>query len=527
MLSSSPTFPSTAVRPFASGPPSVELPKLRIPIEAGRQETGRGRDDTRVATGGYHAAPPVPVKTEAPTSATMQHGPSTRSPSSPSSFFTRPEIAKLGLSPLLEAAEQVRPSTAETSPLFGRSSPLKRELLQPQALPSIMHAMGGYPLETSSMPKRARIGSDVGLDVQASYNLLGHMPREAMIYPSIPQQQHYHQQATAYTPAIEVQSPSSAGSSSPSTRGLPAYTGISVWDTVLSSGKFPTDVCLSEHGPGAASPTAPFSLNKSRSSSEDAAECSGKASAEVKYGRWTADEEQYASSLIQAVNTGELVLPPNVSVRKFVADNLQCKTMRVSKKFRSLGSSPRGASDQEEEPLTPRDESFNPLSLKSIMNNESSASVLSSEALNVAETIANTNLIRHSPSDKSGKKSSQRVLKRSDYSQHGRVRSGRWSVEEENYAKAMIEAFKAGYLPLHGNVSLRKFLSEVLVCHPMRISKKFVGYVRKYHWYRIAAGKCDPEAKRQALYQLSHLERVFWTSLQQNSEWSTSLRRDD
>ncbi|KAJ0399765.1 hypothetical protein P43SY_010552 [Pythium insidiosum] len=103
---------------------------------------------------------------------------------------------------------------------------------------------------------------------------------------------------------------------------------------------------------------------------------------------------------------------------------------------------------------------------------------------------------------------------------HGAVRSGRWSVEEENYAKAMIEAFKAGYLPLHGNVSLRKFLSEVLVCHPMRISKKFVGYVRKYHWYRIAAGKCDPEAKRQALERLCVLEHEFWASLQQNQEWA-------
>ncbi|EGZ19073.1 hypothetical protein PHYSODRAFT_488596 [Phytophthora sojae] len=526
MLSSSPTLPSTTVRPFASGAPSVELPKLRIPIEAVRQETGRGRDDTRAPVGGYHAAPPVPVKTEAPTSATMQHGPSTRSPSSPSSFFTQPEIAKLGLTPLLEAAEQVRPSTAETSPLFGRTSPLKREL--PQPLPSIMHAMGGYPLESLSMPKRARVGSDVGLDVQASYSLLGHMPRQAMIYPSIPQQHPYHQQATSYAPATEVQTLSSAGSSSPSAHGLPTISGVSVWDTVLSTGKFPTDVCLSEHGSGAASPTAAFNPNKTRSSSEDATECIGAlASTEVKQGRWTADEEQYASSLIRAVNSGEVVLPPNVSVRKFVADNLQCKTMRVSKKFRSLGSSPRDAPEHEEEPVTPRDESFNPLSLKSIMNNESSASTLSSDVLNVAETIANANLIRQSPSNKSGKKSTQRVLKRSDYSQHGRVRSGRWSVEEENYAKAMIEAFKSGYLPLHGNVSLRKFLSEVLVCHPMRISKKFVGYVRKYHWYRIAAGKCDPEAKRQALYQLSHLERVFWTSLQQNSEWSAGLRRDD
>ncbi|GMF62813.1 unnamed protein product [Phytophthora fragariaefolia] len=400
--------------------------------------------------------------------------------------------------------------------------PLKPDLMAVAvALPSITHAMGGYPLETVSMPKRSRIGSDVGLDVQASYSLLGHMPRQAMIFPSTPQQQLYQQQGTAYAPVSEVQSPSSAESNSPGVRGLSAYTGVSVWDTVLATGKFPTDVCLSEHGSGAASPTSSVNSNKCRSNSLDAAESTvAETSAEVKQGRWTADEEQFASSLIRAVNNGEVVLPPNMSVRKFVADNLQCKTMRVSKKFRSLGSSPQGAVDQEEEPVTPRDESFNPLSLKSIMNNDSSASA-------PLDAGANSNPTRPSPMNKSGKKPSQRVLKRSDYSQHGRVRSGRWSVEEENYAKAMIEAFKAGYLPLHGNVSLRKFLSEVLVCHPMRISKKFVGYVRKYHWYRIAAGRCDPEAKRQALYQLGHLERVFWTSQQQNSDWSAGLRRDD
>jgi hypothetical protein len=300
------------------------------------------------------------------------------------------------------------------------------------------------------------------------------------------------------------------------------YSGASVWETVLSTGKFPLDVCLSENGnAGGTSPTASL---KHRSNSEDAAEAAGvDASVTVKQGRWTPDEEQYANALIQAVNSGEVVLPPNVSTRRFLAENLQCKTMRISKKFRSLGASPRSAPEQEDEPVTPRDESFNALSLKSIMNNESS----NSDVLDVAEAIANSNLIRESPTSKVPKKATQRVLKRSDYSQHGMVRSGRWSVEEENYAKAMIEAFKAGYLPLHGNVSLRKFLSEVLVCHPMRISKKFVGYVRKYHWYRIAAGKCDPEAKRQALYQLSHLERVFWTSLQQNSEWSAGLRRDE
>ncbi|ETP31703.1 hypothetical protein F442_19457 [Phytophthora nicotianae P10297] len=522
----------SAVRPLVrASPTSVELPKLRIPIEAGRQQQdpGLGYDNTH--PGGYHIAPPVPVKTEASSGATMPspHGPNTRSPSSPSSFFTQPEIAKLGLTPLLEAAEQMRPSTTETSPpIYGRSSPLKRELPLQQALPSIMHAMGGYPLETSAIPKRARIGSDVGLDVQASYSLLGHMPRQAMIYPSSTPQQEplYNQQHVAsYAPTTETQSPSTAESISSGTR---AYSGASVWETVFTTGKFPTDICLCENATtGSASPSTTFNTNKSNN--EDAADTIGADSTgELKQGRWSDDEKEYANALIQAVQRGEVLLPPNVSLRKVVADNLQCKTMRVSKKFRSLGASPRGSPSREDEPVALRNEAFNPLSLKSIMNNESSSS--SSDVLDVAETIANSNLIRQSPTSNSTttkKKPTQRVLKRSDYSQHGMVRSGRWSVEEENYAKAMIEAFKAGYLPLHGNVSLRKFLSEVLVCHPMRISKKFVGYVRKYHWYRIAAGKCDPEAKRQALYQLSHLERVFWTSLQQNSDWSAGLRRDD
>ena len=75
----------------------------------------------------------------------------------------------------------------------------------------------------------------------------------------------------------------------------------------------------------------------------------------------------------------------------------------------------------------------------------------------------------------------------SDYSSLEYVRTGRWSKEEEHYANAMIEAFKSGILPLPGTMSLRKFLSEILRCHPMRVSKKFVGYVRKVRFicYRI------------------------------------------
>ncbi|CAI5725993.1 unnamed protein product [Peronospora destructor] len=537
-------LPSIAVVPslYARAPmaTSIELPKLRIPIEAARrqQETGHNYDDTytRGSAVGYPSALPVPVKTKASSAAQSPYGPTTRSPSSPSSFFTQSEMAKLGLTPLVEAAEQIRPSTAEASlPLYGHFSPLKRELSLTHRLPSMMHAMGGYPLDASAVPKRARIGSDVDMDMQASNSLLSHMPRQAMIYPSVPQQQSqqqlYHQSneqhTTSYVPMTEVPNISMTRSKLPSAHGLPACSGASVWGIVLNTGKFPTDICLNENGSGSgASAIALFNSHEIQSSNENIIDT--EVSSEVKQGQWPVDEEEHTTALIQAVKKGEeWELPLNVSMRKCVANNLQCNIMQVSKKLPSLGLSPRDPVGQEHEPVNLRDKSFNPLSLKSIMNNESSA-LPSSDVCDVAETIAHWNPTRQIPSGKSvgeTKKRTQRVLKRSDYSQSGMVRSGRWSVEEENYAKAMIEAFKAGYLPLHGNVSLRKFLSEVLMCHPMRISKKFVGYVRKYHWYRITAGKCDLEAKRQALYRLICLERVFWTSL--HSERPPSLRRDD
>ncbi|KAI9911037.1 hypothetical protein PsorP6_010930 [Peronosclerospora sorghi] len=73
-------------------------------------------------------------------------------------------MAKLGLTPILEAVEKGRPSVTEISMLFnGRSSPLKRE-----ELPSIMHAMGGLLFVTEAMPMRAIIGFDINLDEQAS-----------------------------------------------------------------------------------------------------------------------------------------------------------------------------------------------------------------------------------------------------------------------------------------------------------------------------------------------------------------------
>lgn len=59
---------------------------------------------------------------------------------------------------------------------------------------------------------------------------------------------------------------------------------------------------------------------------------------------------------------------------------------------------------------------------------------------------------------------------------HWPLRRGKWSAEEEAYANRLIQEFKQGLIPgLPPKTTLRTFLSELLNCDPMRISKKFAG----------------------------------------------------
>lgn len=71
-------------------------------------------------------------------------------------------------------------------------------------------------------------------------------------------------------------------------------------------------------------------------------------------------------------------------------------------------------------------------------------------------------------SDQSGKQESQKLKKAG-------LRRGKWTTEEEFYANRLIYEFKLGLLPLTDGTTLRTFLSKLLNCDPMRISKKFVG----------------------------------------------------
>ncbi|KAL7473503.1 hypothetical protein ACHAXS_013939 [Conticribra weissflogii] len=87
------------------------------------------------------------------------------------------------------------------------------------------------------------------------------------------------------------------------------------------------------------------------------------------------------------------------------------------------------------------------------------------------------------------------------------LRRGKWTNEEEAYANRLISEFKAGLLPLTDGTTLRNFLSKLLNCDPMRISKKFVGNncIGKQVFRRRAAdiNRLTPEQIQQTRMELS------------------------
>lgn len=93
------------------------------------------------------------------------------------------------------------------------------------------------------------------------------------------------------------------------------------------------------------------------------------------------------------------------------------------------------------------------------------------------------------------------------------LRRGKWTTEEEAYANRLIQEFKAGLLPLTDGTTLRTFLSKLLNCDPMRISKKFVGSncIGKQVFRRRTAdlNRLTPEQIQKSRAELSELERRF------------------
>lgn len=100
-------------------------------------------------------------------------------------------------------------------------------------------------------------------------------------------------------------------------------------------------------------------------------------------------------------------------------------------------------------------------------------------------------------------------------------RRGKWTIEEENYANRLIDEFKLGWLPLADGTTLRTFLSKLLNCDPMRISKKFVGdncIGKQVFKRRLEELECLPDDYLQTTRnKLSDLERRFLERLAQTN----------
>ena len=56
-----------------------------------------------------------------------------------------------------------------------------------------------------------------------------------------------------------------------------------------------------------------------------------------------------------------------------------------------------------------------------------------------------------------------------------KARRGKWTPEEENFVERIVEDFNMGILDVPQGTTLRNFLSSVLNCDPMRITKKYTG----------------------------------------------------
>ena len=56
-----------------------------------------------------------------------------------------------------------------------------------------------------------------------------------------------------------------------------------------------------------------------------------------------------------------------------------------------------------------------------------------------------------------------------------KARRGKWTAEEERFVGRIIEDFNLGILDVPQGTTLRNFLSSVLNCDPMRITKKYTG----------------------------------------------------
>jgi len=94
-------------------------------------------------------------------------------------------------------------------------------------------------------------------------------------------------------------------------------------------------------------------------------------------------------------------------------------------------------------------------------------------------------------------------------------RRGKWTLEEENFTERIIEDFSIGILDLKQGTTLRNFLSSILNCDPMRITKKYTGdlSIGKRVFMRANLMTISPEFLEKRKYELQNLKDTWFRAL--------------
>ncbi|KDO18291.1 hypothetical protein SPRG_21726 [Saprolegnia parasitica CBS 223.65] len=168
-------------------------------------------------------------------------------------------------------------------------------------------------------------------------------------------------------------------------------------------------------------------------------------------GVWLPEEEGYMLALIECFLSGLLAtVEAGTSLRSYVAGQLHCAPMRVSKKIASLPyPSLRSIGRCHFEPRAVRD-----------------ADVATLQRLVHAET-----LFQRAVEPLAARHVAPAIDEKVVATAKCETR-GLWFHYEQRYAAKLIEYFVQGALALPPGTTLRGFLAEKLCCSPMRVSKK-------------------------------------------------------
>ncbi|OQR84271.1 1-acyl-sn-glycerol-3-phosphate acyltransferase [Achlya hypogyna] len=224
-------------------------------------------------------------------------------------------------------------------------------------------------------------------------------------------------------------------------------------------------------------------------------------------GYWFREEQVYAWKLIDFFLKGHLRLRKGTTLRAYLAEQLGCSPMRISKKLASglIGGKtiPKKVGTATYRPQAKHTAEFTQAALKAeaeLAAARAACFAFKSNPAPYTETAMSTPLL---------------LLRRAAME----LRRGMWTDVEDSYALALIEGFLQGcFGSVAPGTSLRCFLAKRLRCSPMRISKRLAFYSlshnvnlpQKVGKLRYSPSRTlSPERVRAALGQIQYLQSVF------------------